>query len=234
MCGRLTLTSGDYDAVARDLQAAVDDRVRAIALPRHNAAPTDTLAIVRRLDGQRRLVPAQWGFRVRRPEGESLVINARAESLLSRPTFRGPAEGAGRCIVPSDGFFEWSGPKGDRQPHWFHRPERAPLPFAGLCRVEDGVLRFVVLTLDADPFVARVHHRMPAMLRLDAIEGWLTGAPLRLPAPLEHWLDDHRPDDLAVHPVSRRVNGSGDDDPALLEPVQPPPSAPVQTSLFGE
>lgn len=212
----------------------MDPEVRSLVLPRYNAAPTETLAVLCSLDGARQLVAAQWGFRVRRSEGESLVINARAESVLSRPTFRGPAEGAGRCIVPSDGFFEWSGPKGARQPHWFHRPERAPLPFAGLCRVEDGVLRFVVLTLDADPFVARVHHRMPAMLRLEAVQAWLEGAPLHLPAPLEHWLSDHRPKDLEAHPVSRRVNGSRDDDDALLDPVEPQPSAPVQTSLFGD
>lgn len=246
MCGRLTLTSGDYESVARDLEATVDPRVSALASPRYNAAPRDEMGVLLIVDGERRIVPARWGFSRPRPPdesntGDASLINARAENLLERRTFRGPVEGRGRCVVPSDGFFEWSGPKGQRQPHWFHRAVanadavRPPLmPFAGLVREEEGELRFVVLTLASSPFVARFHHRMPAMLQLDAVGPWLAGLPVHDPEPLELWLARVSPPDLTAYPVSRRVNKTGARGPELIERVEPPPPPPEQISLFGD
>lgn len=232
------MTSGDYGAIADALEATVDPRVLEAQRPRFNAAPGDELGVLMLVDGARRIVPARWGFRVR----DSALINARAESLTERPTFSAAALGAGRCVVISDGFFEWSGPKGQRQPHWFHRPDPTRphgaglLPFAGVARREGDELHFVVVTLESDALVARYHHRMPAMLDLQAVGAWLEGAPvggdIQAGPGLDTWLRGIGPRDLTARTVSRRVNATGDDDAALLDEVEPPPPAPVQTSLF--
>src|SRR5690348_6605353 len=115
MCGRITLTTPDVQAVARMLEAQVTPEAAAIYRPRYNAAPTDTHLI---MTAGRLLVPAVWGF----PGGQ---INARSEKR-----HRGE-----RVIVAADGFYEWTGPAKARQPIWFRPRDGGLLYLAGLSEV---------------------------------------------------------------------------------------------------
>ncbi len=210
MCGRFTLTVADVAELARELAAELD-RLRAGEYrPRYNVAPTDLHWIVLRQDGRRRLSPARFGFTL---PGRPPLINARAESAGRLATFRGPFR-EGRCLVPADGFYEWTGPAGARRPLWFHPAGGGLLLLAGLCREERGELAFVILTTAAGPDVARVHDRMPAVLSAGAAEAWLErpDPALLAPAP-EGWLRSRE--------VSPRVNAAGNDDPSLLDPLPP-------------
>src|SRR5260370_9058258 len=149
MCGRLTLTLPDLSAVADEVEAQVDAAAAGLYRPRYNAAPSDLHFVVREADGVRRLQPARWGFT---GAGGQLLINARGETAAVRPRFR-EAVAHARCIVPADGFYEWTGPKQDRRPLWFHlraqggsglfffaglfdaaegQPAASPPPFLGL------------------------------------------------------------------------------------------------------
>lgn len=214
MCGRITLTMPDVDAVAAALEASVAPEDAALYRPRWNGAPTDRLFI---LLPDRRLVPALWGF----PGG---LINARAETAAGLPAFR-DAFAHRRVVVPADGFYEWKGAKNDRRPVWFRPREGGLLCLAGLAgTAPDGRPCFVVLTTEAAGPVSDLHDRMPVLLPRHRCRDWLERADssLLVPAP---------PDFLTATEVSTRVNSVANDDAECVAPPAPP--APKrQLSLF--
>src|SRR3954454_13479609 len=105
--------------------------------PHYNIAPTRTIDVIRlNQDGKRELVPMRWGlipgWWKKSPKEMPVTFNARAESVDSKPMFRNAFKGR-RCIIPASGFYEWTGEKGDKQPHLFTAADGSPiLAFAGL------------------------------------------------------------------------------------------------------
>ena len=99
----------------------------------------------------------RWGFPNFYRKG--VIINARAETAEDKPTFR-PCLEAGRCVIPSAGFYEWDA---DKRKIRFYQPGHA-LYMAGLYRVYEGKPCYVILTTAANPSVADVHDRMPLVL----------------------------------------------------------------------
>src|SRR5687768_14937852 len=133
MCGRFTLSTADERAIEEEL-GVLRGSLPSTYRPRFNIAPTDEHFIVRQRYEDREVVPAKFGLINHWSEPGRKVagqINARAEGIDKRPAFRG-AFRRGRCIVPADGFFEWTGPKDDRRPLWFHRPNGRLVLLAGL------------------------------------------------------------------------------------------------------
>jgi putative SOS response-associated peptidase YedK len=227
----MTLTTDDYESVARELDAVVDPEVAAHFVPRFNVAPSDLHWIVRPGPGgsPRVLMGARWGFA--RDDG-GLWVNARAERLATSPAHR-PAFVNGRCIVIADGFFEWSGPREDRRPWWLHRADRGLLLFAGLVQDEIDATtrraerRFTVVTTSANADVRPLHGRMPALIRGADLGAWLTGADEHA---LRELLRPAPAGTLVATPVGKRVNRVDNDDPECIAPV---PAPPRQGSLFG-
>ncbi|MGK3969717.1 SOS response-associated peptidase [Sorangium sp. So ce118] len=246
MCARFTLALPDFAALVALLEAsfgaaggparaiAADPKAAARYRPRYNIAPSTVHPVLRARDGQRALVPATWGFLGRFARGggaPSLLANARADGARTKPTFR-EAFAARRCVVPADGFYEWTGPKGARRPTWFHPPEGGLLRLAGLYQpakdpdTGEVDIRFTILTTEASADVAPVHDRMPVLLAPGDVDLWLgvdDGADvdraeaLLRPAPRGT---------LAARPVSPRVNSVGHDDPALLQELAAEAAAP--------
>ncbi|MCH7522194.1 MAG: SOS response-associated peptidase [Chloroflexi bacterium] len=223
MCGRFTLTSTPERLALRFGLREVPD-----LSPRFNIAPAQDVATIRaEPEGPRVLEPRRWGLIppwAKDPKIGYRQINARAETLEKRPAFR-DAFKKRRCAVPADGFFEWAGPKEQRQPIWFHRPDGGLLLFAGLYESwqrEPGEWEptFTIITTDANATLEPVHNRMPVILPEEVADEWLYSR-----------RDDHSAlkgllvpasDDLLVGtPVSPRVNSVKNDDPACLEPVLP-------------
>ena len=132
MCGRYTLTYRKAELLAEHLGVSVDSL--GDYSPRYNVAPTQRHWIVRMEHEDHEVLPARWGL-INHWAKDSMVgyrqINARAETLSQRPAFR-EAFKKRRCVVPADGFYEWTGSKGARQPIWFHREDGGLLLFAGL------------------------------------------------------------------------------------------------------
>jgi putative SOS response-associated peptidase YedK len=242
MCGRYTVTRpGDvlaevWDALEGTALALQDRTAAAVPEPRYNLAPTQSAAVVVRARdrGAERAVlsRARWGLAPRAGDGKPL-INARLETASSLPTFA-EAFVERRCLVPADGFYEWSRATG--QPHWFSVHGRAGFCFAGLWQggtwdaapsprgaAETSLARaFCILTTQAAPPVDDVHHRMPLILAPSTYGLWLAQGGLAA-----HDLDEIRGARQALvlerRAVSQRVNRVDLDEPALLQPAEPAP-----------
>lgn len=205
MCGRMTLTLPDFEGLVAFLGVEGSDELRTDYRPRYNVAPTDRHFLVVAAGSGRSLVRGRWGLGPRR------TINARAESAGKLATFRT----ARRCAVPADGFFEWD--PTTRVPRWFHAAAAPAMLFAG---IHDEALGFAVLTVSANPLVAVVHDRMPAILVANDVDAWLGGAAVAL-GPAADGV-------LVAHDVDDRVGNVRNDDAACVAPR----SAPKQGRLF--
>jgi len=123
MCGRFTITRRDGNSIAAELGVPADSF--ADYRPRYNVAPMQKHFIVRIKYENREAIPARWGLVRSGAKDASMAakcINARSETVETRPAFRDAFQKR-RCVVPADGFFEWTGPKTARQPTWFHRED---------------------------------------------------------------------------------------------------------------
>ncbi len=114
---------------------------------------------------------------VKDPKTFPTLFNARSEDLLSKPSFRNAARRR-RCVIPADGFYEWTGPKGHRRPYYL-RPEPPHLfAFAGLyeswSEPEGGVIdTATILTCEPNATVAPLHNRIPVILAPECYDAWL-------------------------------------------------------------
>lgn len=149
--------------------------------PRYNIAPTQPALIVR-LDHERRreLALVRWGLIpswAKDPARLSLMINARAEGVTEKASFRGSMRHR-RCLVPANGFYEWTGKAGARQPHLVQRPDGGLIAFAGLWESwlgADGseIDTMAILTVAANDALSSIHDRMPAILQPEHFDAWL-------------------------------------------------------------
>jgi len=176
MCSRYSLTSP-----AEAVRAYFRHHNEAVYPPRYNIAPTQPVAIVRPDHaGRRELVLVRWGLIppwVKDPRSFSLLINARAESAATKPAFRGAMRHK-RCLVPADGFYEWTGTAGRKRPYLIRLRSGGPMALAGLYEHwlgADGseLDTMAILTVPANRAVAALHDRMPAVLPPDTFEAWL-------------------------------------------------------------
>jgi putative SOS response-associated peptidase YedK len=225
MCGRFTLTDDNRQRVADALGVPVDQLIEEDYRPRWNIAPTDTHWIVRMPHEERELLPARWGFvqfGSKDAKRAASQINARAETIESRPAYRNAWRRSRRCAIPADGFFEWVGPKEHRQPIWFHRPDHAIFLFAGLYESWQPTPNtwqrtFTIITTTPNAAVETVHDRMPVILPEDRVDDWLFQG--HEPDAVREFLVP-APDGLLVAtPVSTRANSVKNDDPGCIEPV---------------
>ena len=149
--------------------------------PRPVIRPGEPVGIVRREDdGARHWRWVLWGLVphwMKEVPKSRRIINARAETLLQRPAFRGAVRHR-RCLVPADGFYEWTGPRGRKRAVLFTFPDERPFAMAGLWERwmgADGseIETMAIITVDANADVAPVHERMPALLRREHWQAWL-------------------------------------------------------------
>lgn len=218
MCGRFTLTVEDLASLAREWAAEVGEALAAGWRPRFNVAPGDRHPVLVADGGRRRLISATFGWRVAGESG-GLLLNARAETAATLPTFR-EAFRTRRAAVPADGFYEWEGTHSARRPTWFHDGGRT-LWFAAITAPDPAAVpAFVILTTEARAPVRALHDRMPLLVPAALLDAWLTGPAPSLPAPADGALAGRR--------VSERANSVRHDDAACLAPAEPP----AQGSLF--
>jgi putative SOS response-associated peptidase YedK len=201
-----------------------------------NVAPTDRVAAIAVRRDERTLGTFRWGLVpswAKELTIGSKLINARAETVATKPAFRKAFEKR-RCIVPADGFYEWEAVPGakKKQPWYVHDPSGAPLAFAGLWEVwrdpaepdSELVRTCTIVTTTANDLMARIHDRMPVLLPEREWERWLDPgfgdvdalSALLVPAP---------DGALVMHPVSTAVSNVRNQGPDLVTPIPPPAPA---------
>lgn len=168
MCGRFVITHPDEELVEMFEAIPGNDLPEG---PNYNVCPTTTVAAVTADDGARRLRAMRWGFIpawYKTPSDGPLIINARSETVATKPAFR-EAVRARRCLIAASGFYEWSeGPGGARLPWFFHRADGAPIAFAGIWQhwERDGQAfdTCAIVSTAAGPGMAGLHIREPVIL----------------------------------------------------------------------
>ncbi len=222
MCGRFTITASP-DAIRKLL--AYEERPN--FPPRYNVAPTQPVPIVRLEKGARHFVLVRWGLIpswVKDPREFALLINARAEGIADKPSFRAAIRRR-RCLVPADGFYEWQKTPRVKRPYYIRPRGGGPMAFAGLWETwtdRDGgeMESMAIVTCPANELLEPIHDRMPAILAPERFDAWLdaektdarAAAALLQPAP-ENLLE--------AYEISTRVNSVKNDGPELVEPVAP-------------
>jgi putative SOS response-associated peptidase YedK len=220
MCGRFTLTRRDGRELAAEL--GVPDDAFADYRPRYNIAPMQRHFIVTTEFENRKVVPARWGLVNRWAKDNSRAsqcINAKAETVEARPSFR-DAFKKRRCVVPADGFYEWTGPKSARRPMWIHRADGKLILFAGL--YEDWFpekdlpeTTFTIITCEPNAVTRPIHNRMPVILEERAADDWMNPGEAD-PLSLKRLLIPAADDVLLAQPASPLANSVRNDGPELL------------------
>ncbi len=222
MCGRFVVFS-NLEALQTHFQV---DRVEAEVSASYNVAPTHQVLSVIRRDDQNVLVRLRWGlvpFWAKDPTIGNRMINARAETVDSKPSFKA-AFRKRRCLVVADGFYEWQGGKGRKQPVYITLPEGEPMGLAGLWeiwddrgRADEPLWSCTILTTGASPPLRDIHDRMPLILTTGAYRDWLD--PGKGDIDLKAILAERTHMDFQCRPVSMAVNSVKNNSPDLIKAV---------------
>lgn len=146
--------------------------------PNYNICPTDQVATIRSGPLGRQLVSMRWGFVPQWYKSENdgpLLINARAETLSQKPAFAEACR-TRRCLIPADGFYEWTKDADDkRHPWFFHRTDDTPIAFAGIWQDwgDEPQSTCAIVTTQASRPLQTIHHRMPLILEPHDWPTWL-------------------------------------------------------------
>lgn len=240
MCGRY-VSATPPDQLAKHFGATLT--AEQLLDPEFNVAPTRGVWTVFDDGSTRRLDVARWGlvpFWAKDARIGNKMINARAETVSEKNAFRKPFRKQ-RCIVPADGFYEWTNESGTKQPWYIQRTDGEPLAFAGLWETwrppadtaaappgnagsEGELLRScTILTGAANEKMSQIHDRMPIILPPSAWSTWLDPqvddvdllGTFLVPAPSEL---------ITFHPVSTEVNNARNKGSHLTEPIELQPT----------
>ncbi len=219
MCGRFALAAtGEEVAIQFELP------IVPFIVPRYNIAPTQPVLIVRySMRLERELVLVRWGLIpswVKDPQSFSTLINARSETAREKPSFRASMRHR-RCLVPTDGFYEWTGEKGAKQPHLIRPKNGGLMAMAGIFDHwlgADGseLETMAILTTRANRTMQSIHDRMPVILSEEDFDAWLDCRS----GTADFVADMMRPaadNLLEVVPVSRALNNPRNEGPEVQQ-----------------
>lgn len=240
MCGRFVVASAGSELVS---VLRPDVYADALPAPSFNIAPTDQVTVVldsaRTNPPTRRVAAARWGLIPPwAPDMRGGAINARAETIDTKATFRG-AYRSRRAVIPATGYYEWARRGDAKVPHYFRAMDGEPLLFAGLyewfrdpaCAPEDPnrwVLSATILTCASAAVPAAVHDRMPVFVDVEHAEAWMDPADQHSRTLVETVMHNARilAEELDDRVVSAAVGNVRNNSPALIEPAPDTGSTP--------
>lgn len=231
MCGRYANFLDEQDLLDEFAIAEAADDARLLP-PSWNIGPMQLAPIVTlgpagadpSVPRDRRVIAARWGLVPGWAKESSIgakMFNARSETVTEKPSFRA-AFAQRRCLVPASGYYEWQARAGRKQPYFIFPEDESPLAFAGLWETRmDSAFRtftFSILTAAARGDLATIHDRQPVMLRTEERDAWMDAdasadelmAVIAAPTPA-----------MATRPVGTNVGNIRNDDPSLVEPIEP-------------
>jgi putative SOS response-associated peptidase YedK len=227
MCGRFTLTK-NLKVIADRFSTPLPTDELATIQPRYNIAPTQFVIVVGD-DGQRYMKQMKWGLIpswAKDPAIGNRMINTRAETVADKPAFRGLLKKR-RCLIPSDGFYEWQLLGKVKQPVHIVLTNREPFGFAGLwdhwkSPAGEEILSCTIITTEANDLLKQVHDRMPVILTRETEAQWLDPQNDK-PEQLLPLLKQYPSDEMGYYPVSRQVNSPMVDKPSNIELINVKP-----------
>lgn len=222
MCGRFTLRAPP-SVIAEQFRLFDVEPLE----PRYNIAPTQMVAAVRQLEGERhrQLAWLRWGLVPSWATDIAIgnrMINARSETVAEKPAYRAALRKR-RCLVVADGFYEWEKSSKRKTPHFFRMRDDRPFGFAGLWEIWEGAENSVIesctlLTTEANDLVRPIHDRMPVIVGPEDYSRWLDPA-LQTPKELEPLLRPYPSNLMQAQAVSPHVNSPAHEDPKCIEPA---------------
>ena len=215
MCGRFAFYSPS-EATAALFGVSNAPEVK----PRYNIAPTQTIAAVRvSSEDSREVAMLRWGLIpswAKDPSIGNRMINARAETVAEKPSFRA-AYRKRRCLILADGFYEWRKESDGKAPYYISLASGEPFAFAGLWEdwhakdSDDSLQSTAIITTSANEFMSQLHDRMPVVLQQDTADRWLAGDEQVL-----FEVGESSPA-LRAWAVDRRVNNARNEGEGLVE-----------------
>ncbi len=224
MCGRFT-NNAKPEQIKTEFNVGVKNPN--LFQPRFNIAPSQMIDVVLAPESERILSQLKWGlvpsWSKDAPTSKGL-INARAETITEKPSFR-EAFKSRRCIIPASGFYEWQKKgTGAKQPFYFYLNDKDVFGFAGLWEEwldkQTGELleTCTIITTEANEVLKPVHERMPVILKAESYDEWLD-AKVKNTEKLQRLLVPYPADEMNSHVVSRSVNIPDSDSPDLVKPM---------------
>jgi putative SOS response-associated peptidase YedK len=223
MCGRFA----GYRKLEELKEFFPIDRSACEVVASYNVAPSQEVLVVFNHQGENWLDKFHWGlvpFWAKDPDIGNRMINARSETVAEKPAFKNAFK-KNRCLIIADGFYEWKGTKGQKQPMFITVLDKKPMAFAGLWEtwkrqdLQNAPYRScTIITVAACEAMRDIHHRMPAILKPDLYQQWLDPQNQdvgRLKVILQKGLIT----DLVSYPISKQVNSTRNNDPSCIEPV---------------
>lgn len=220
MCGRFVLTAdAEQIQLAFQLSSAPEPHA-----PRFNIAPSQPIAVITN-DDPRALTFHRWGLIpswAKDPVIGNKLINARSETADEKPSFRSAFKRR-RCLIPTDGFFEWKKQGSSKLPMFIHMNDHHLFAFAGLWEVWYGpegeeIRTATILTTEPNPLMSEIHNRMPVILPPDAYDLWLTPGEASTEK-LKQLMKPFDAQAMAAYPVSTFVNKPMNDTPETIERI---------------
>jgi putative SOS response-associated peptidase YedK len=226
MCGRIVQSSGVLPLSIVERLDAPDGHLLSLP-PRYNGAPSQDLLVIREnhQTGRRSIDVLRWGLiphGCTEPSGGRKPINAKAETVARLATFR-DAYARRRCIIPVNGFYEWQATKFGKQPYAVASANGEPFALGGIWenwrsqRTGPWIRTFCILTTPANTLVSRIHDRMPLILSAENYGRWLGQEPDPADLLRVHWSDN-----MAIWPISNRVNSPKNDDATVFARIDTP------------
>jgi putative SOS response-associated peptidase YedK len=194
----------------------------------YNVAPSQEVLVIVRQENKNNLEKQHWGLVPHWAKDISAgfrMINARIETIATKPAFRDVFR-KHRCLIIADGFYEWKGEKGVKQPYFITVAASEPFAFAGLWdkwRInkddkEPAYKSCTIITTTASKSISELHDRMPVILSSKYHEFWLNPE-IQSSKDLDAILHDGITSDLKYYPVSKQVNSVKSNNPSCVVPV---------------
>lgn len=192
--------------------------------PRYNIAPSQISPVIA-FQSERKMMAAKWGlvpFWAKDPAIGNKLINARAETLAEKPSFKNALANR-RCLIPADGFYEWQKKnKGPSQPYYVRLNGGGLFAFAGLWELwknpEGGMLQtFTIITTEPNELIKTIHHRMAVILKPEDEGAWID--PENSVNDVLTLLKPYPAEGMEAYMVSRAINSPSTDNEALIERI---------------
>lgn len=218
MCGSYVLIVGEKFGIRFGVSGF------AVFSSTYNARPTQALPVITNREDKKQVEPMIWGYIPSwAKDANRPVINARVESILEKPYFKGPIK-RNRCLVPASGFYEWQATStGKKQPFFFKPKGDEYLAMAGIYSIwesPDGsvIPTFAIITGKPNKVVKPIHDRMPLILEREEEDIWLKDDE-KAQKIIDDVISLYPASKLEIYPVSVMVNNPKNNSPDLIYPL---------------